>query len=229
MPMDDMDPAGSTDESKATTETPKAPAPTVDIGAELRKGFEGLGEGIKKLVPTPEPKPETHDWDDPEKFWLFEEGTTPKEQARLLHERQTKYMKHVIKQAAKDPEFRKELLGDIAELPKRFKDYDAAFQYFDLAKGDNPEFTKSKDAIQKIMTDEGVNYKTAKRIYDAEQKTAAPAAPTAPRVPLPGKLATAPQSSVEPKAGKSVRGHGLPKVKEIIRQGIAEGKIKFER
>lgn len=206
--------------------TPPAP-PAVDIAGEIRKGFESFGAGLKALAPqAPPPPKESYEWDDPAKFWLLPEGLSAEEQGRLLHEKQTKYNQHLIKQALKDPATRAEILG---ELPQKFQNYDAAFAYFDTAKANDPEFVKSKDAIKKIMDDEGISYKAAKRIYDAETKTAAPAAPpTAPKVPTPGKHATAPQSSVEPKPGKSTRGHGLPKVKEIIRNGLASGKIKFD-
>lgn len=156
-------------------------------------------------------------WEDKQKYWLAPEGMTPDQHAERLHTNVERFVDHKITQAVKDRDKK------IEELTNKIREHEGAFEYFEHTKAPDDFYSKNRDAIHKIMKEEGVNYKTASRIFKSENKPAPAAA-----APVPPPSATSPNTpSVSVSETNKKRGK-MPSMREVVREAQREGKLKFD-
>lgn len=186
------------------------PAPPAPPAFKFEDLTRAVADGFKNAIPAPPPPKPQHEWDG-EDYWLAREGEDPKETNKKLHTRITAYAKHLIEEA-------------VTPYKQRIDALEGGLNYIEFAKANDEKFVSSKDQILAIAKDEGISYKAAKRIWDAEQKATASVQtpPTAPVKPTPPASASHPKASALPDATKNKK---YMKVSEIMAEGRAQGKI----
>lgn len=186
--------------------TPQPQFKLEDISKAVSEGMRNIS--VEAKLPAPPATAPKYEWDADDSYWLANDEDAKKTN-KIVHERMTKYTRHLIDEAVKP-------------YKERLDQLEGGLNYIDFAKANDEKFMSNKDQILALAKEEGCSFKTARRLWEAQQAAKATTPPVAPSKPVPPASASHPKNtSVTP----SEPTRKFQRVRDIMKEARLKGEI----